>query len=254
MTYPVLTEKDLEIIFSGKKKPKRKSPVLKNILYVLFFVSLVVVIYATMNFNSLGQNFNFWYNNEYKIAPLDSVSQNLVNIIPTTKNAVLPEIDNNSLYLPIINIKAPITFGVPNTPETVASSLKEGVIQIKGSAIPGEIGNVFITGHSSNYPWAKGKYNNVFALLNKFVVGDVAQIKYNNTNYIYKVSEIKVVEATDISVLQSKNESILTLMTCTPVGTSLRRLIVSFNQTYPNPISNKLIKSSGTGSVLPRVH
>ena len=254
MADPVLTERDLEYIFAGKKKSKTKSPWFQGALFLGSFLIISGIVFVIMNFTTLLQNFNFWYNNEYRITPINTEIAKLSSVGPQSASSGLPTIDNNSLYLPIINVKAPIGFGIPNKPENVALGLSKGLIQIQGTALPGEVGNVFVTGHSSNYPWAKGNYNNVFALLNKVVVGDVVQIKYQNTNYIYKVSSIKVVDPTDVSVMESKKESVLTLMTCTPVGTSLRRLIVTANQVYPDPATNKTMQQRSVGDSLPPVH
>lgn len=253
MNSPVLTERDLEIIFSGKKKLKTKDPLIRGVLFLLSFLVVSGFVFLVMNYKTLGQNFSYWYSNEYKTTPLDLESKNLATIGTGDSSASLPEINNNYLNVPVINIKAPISWGVKNNPDEVATRLTKGLIQIQGTALPGEIGNVFITGHSSNYPWAKGNYNNVFAILNKVVVGDMAQIKYQNIDYLYKVKEIKVVEPSDVSVLKSKNESTLTLMTCTPVGTSLRRLIVVANQVYPDPSNNQPMQFQNSGSNLPKI-
>jgi len=257
MSNPVLTERDLEYIFAGKKKAKAKSPWFQGALFFGSFLVISAIVFVIMNFTTLKQNFDFWYNTEYKISPASQDVQTLSAISPGSTAApstALPQIENNSLYLPIINVKAPVNFGIPNKPENVAIGLSKGLIQVQGTALPGEIGNVFVTGHSSNYPWAKGNYNNVFALLNKVVVGDVVQIKYQNIDYVYKISSIKTVEPTNVSVMESKKESVLTLMTCTPVGTSLRRLIVVANQVYPNPNSNKTMQERSVENSLPPVH
>jgi len=256
MYSPVLTERDLEAIFLGKKKSNTKTPLFKGVIFVISFLVISVFVFIIMNFTTLRQNLTFWYNNEYKITPLNPEAEVLAAINPITirNESQLPEINNNSLSLPIIDVKAPISWEVANNPTDVANGLSKGLIQIKGTALPGEIGNVFITGHSSNYPWAKGNYNNVFAILNKVVIGDMVQLRYQDISYLYKVREIKTVEATDTSVLNSKKESVLTLMTCTPVGTSLRRLIVVADQTYPSPGNNQATQFQGTNSSLPNVH
>jgi len=254
MDNTVLTERDLESIFSGKNKSKGNSPFKSGILFIISFLIISGIVFVILNFKTLKQNFSFWYNNDYKISPVNTDIAVIENVSPSAENPTLPQIDDNSLYLPIINIKAPIFWGVNNNPTEVADGLSKGLIQIKGTALPGEKGNVFITGHSSNYPWAKGNYNHVFALLNKVVVGDVVQVKYKNVDYIYKVSSIKSVEATDVSVMNSSSDSILTLMTCTPVGTSLRRLIVTAKQTYPNPEDNVVSRHQNFGGNLPAVH
>ena len=51
---------------------------------------------------------------------------------------------------------------------------------------------------------------------------------------MYKVVEKKEVKPTDVSVLdQPTHERLATLMTCTPIGTTLRRLIVIAQEIDP---------------------
>jgi len=98
-----------------------------------------------------------------------------------------------------------------------------------GSALPGELGNVFITGHSVlpqfNDP---GNYRAIFTKLTDLEIGDKIEITNGDKTYQYMVQYSKVVDPRDISVLSpiSKNGKNLTLMTCVPPGTSLKRLVV----------------------------
>lgn len=109
----------------------------------------------------------------------------------------------------------------------VQDALQGGVLHYPGTALPGQYGNTFITGHSSYYFWDPGKYKDVFALLEKLEVGDIYYIYYNQQKYTYKVREKKVVSPDNIEVLnQPKDRKISTLMTCTPVGTAINRLIL----------------------------
>ena len=64
-------------------------------------------------------------------------------------------------------------------------------------------------------------------------VGDQAKIYFGGNKFLYQVSSIKIVEPTDMSVLDQTSKPTLTLMTCTPPGTSWKRLIVSFDQIAP---------------------
>ncbi len=250
----VLTERDLEQIFSEKKSKTKHKKIKSYMIFIVSFILISAIVFFILNFNTLRQNFLFWYNNEYKTTQIPQESKTLASITSGSVSPNLPQIPDNSLYIPIINVKAPITWEVPNKPKDVAAGLEKGLIQVKETALPGEVGNVFITGHSSNYPWAKGNYNSVFALLNKLVVGDMVQLKYQNKNYIYKITELKTVDANDVSVLKSKNKPTLSLMTCTPVGTSLRRLIVTADQVYPNPAANQTKLRTNDDSTLPAVH
>jgi LPXTG-site transpeptidase (sortase) family protein len=238
----ILTEKDLEYIFGAKRK-KRKLFIVSTVYSIALFVFFVCLIFTALNFNSLRLKLGYWYATDYSSATSSVINESTVNPnnlanADEDEKVVFDSINNNYLKISSINVLAPITWNIPNTPSLTSQGLQNGLIQIDGTAHPGEIGNVFITGHSSNYPWAKGDFNNIFALLNKVVVGDQIQVKYQDQNYLYTVKETKVVQPTDISVLQPTKNSILTLMTCTPVGTSLRRLIVISEQVYPNPANN----------------
>ena len=240
MSY-IITESDLEKIVS-KGRPKTEKKLFFRVgLAFLVIILLVASVYIIVNFKSIKSNFDFWYKTEYSSSNDYNVAQENI-VLPkqiteqTTVN--LPVIENNSISIPILNLKAPIIWNVTNNPESVKANLEKGVIHISNTSLPGEVGNVFITGHSSNYPWAKGDYNNIFALINKLVVGDLIQIKYHNSDFVYKVSVIKTVKPSDTSVLDPTKKSILTLMTCTPVGTSINRLILIAEQVYPDPALN----------------
>lgn len=105
--------------------------------------------------------------------------------------------------------------------------LEKWVVRYPGTARPGELGNAFIFGHSSNYPWIKWEYNDVFALLDNLDYGDEIIVYYNQKKFVYTVNEKQVVRPGNVKVLErdeSKKE--LSLMTCWPVGTTLNRMIV----------------------------
>ncbi len=135
----------------------------------------------------------------------------------------------NTIYIPRIRVKAPIVWDVSAGDDLNADLLKaleKGVARYPKTALPNQVGNVFLTGHSSNYWWEKGSYKTIFALLNRLVAGDQIYIKYQGQAYTYKVSAQKVVKPTETSVLNPTTSPTLSLMTCTPTGTSLMRRIV----------------------------
>lgn len=109
----------------------------------------------------------------------------------------------------------------------IQEALREGVVHYPYTASPDQFGNVFITGHSSYYPWDEGRYKEIFALLHKLEVGDQYAIIYKGKKYHYRVTEVFEIKPDDVSVLeQPLDKKISTLMTCTPIGTTLKRLIV----------------------------
>ncbi|MBI3342285.1 class E sortase [Candidatus Curtissbacteria bacterium] len=98
-----------------------------------------------------------------------------------------------------------------------------------GTAIPGEVGNSFITGHSVLPQFADVKnYRAIFTNLSDLEIGDDVTATVDNKTYHYIVQYSKVVDPKDTSVLLplSPNGHNLTLMSCVPPGTSSKRLIV----------------------------
>ncbi len=118
--------------------------------------------------------------------------------------------------------------------EDIQDALTDGVVHYPGTARPGQAGNFFVTGHSSYYPWAPGHYKTVFARLHELDEGDEYWVYYNGDRHRYIVQNKKEVEPSDTSVLdQPGGMRMATLMTCTPVGTTLRRLILSAVEVDP---------------------
>jgi len=108
----------------------------------------------------------------------------------------------------------------------IQEALKGGVVHYPGTAQAGDSGNVVLTGHSSYFPWDPGRFKDVFALLHEIVIGDDIIVYHDQQKVKYTVYETKVVTPDQVQVLTQEGEERLTLITCTPVGTNLKRLIV----------------------------
>lgn len=159
---------------------------------------------------------------------------------PLEPGEVIP--NGNFLVIPKINVDAPILYVNTYDETTIDANLSNGVVHEYNTANPGEVGNTFISGHSSNYWWIPGKYNYVFATLDRVNVGDQVIIYYQGNKYLYQAFEKEVVAPTDVSVLYPTTTPTLTLMTCTPPGTSWQRLIIKFNQISPTYIASKVVE------------
>lgn len=98
-----------------------------------------------------------------------------------------------------------------------------------GTAIPGEVGNAFVTGHSVlpqfNDP---DNFRTIFTKLSDLEIGDDVYIEVGGQRFHYIVQYAKIVDPRDLSVLApiSSSGRNLTLMTCVPPGMSTKRLIV----------------------------
>ncbi len=137
------------------------------------------------------------------------------------------DLADNELFIPKLSVRAPIIWDSSFEEKTMLDNLQKGVVHYGGTDFPSaQRGNVFITGHSSYYWWDKGQYKTVFAVLDKLSVGDQVALTYQRQVYVYEMTDSIVVKPTQVDVLNSSDQPILSLMTCTPVGTSLNRLIV----------------------------
>ena len=249
-----LSEEDLVRIFSYKERAEKRQYFVFEIIYrLLIFVFILSATYFFINMSAFSIKVGFWYKNDVKTATVEEIPAPITPGVPNleSEKRTVPDLLDNQIGIPVVDVKAPITFRVSNTAKETGLALEKGVIQINGTALPGEKGNIYVTGHSSNYVWAKGSYNSIFALLDKLVVGDMIYVKFNNIVYEYKVFDKKVVIPTDVSVLQQTNDSRLTLVTCWPVGTSLKRLAVLANQIYPDPLKNSLSSETIQADRLP---
>jgi LPXTG-site transpeptidase (sortase) family protein len=141
----------------------------------------------------------------------------------------------NTISIPKINVQAPVLYEPSTTEATIQKALESGVVHYGNTAVPGQNGNVAIFGHSSNDWWEPGNYKFVFVLLDKLTVGDQLTIDYQSRRYTYEVTGSKVVEPTDISVLNQTATPTLSIITCTPPGTSLKRLVITAKQISPAP-------------------
>ena len=65
------------------------------------------------------------------------------------------------------------------------------------------------------------------------VVGDEIYLTYQGIIYKYQVSSSIVVTPEEIQVMESQGKNTLSLMTCVPVGTTLKRLIVRADLVSP---------------------
>jgi len=149
-----------------------------------------------------------------------------MEIAPSDDRLIIPRINQN---IPIVKVSSDslIKRDWSALESEMQKALQDGVVHYPGTSLPGQTGNVVITGHSSYFPWDPGQFKDVFALLHDVVKGDRIVVYYNQDKYLYEVNDIKVVMPDNIEVLKQTPDDRITLITCTPVGTNLKRLIVT---------------------------
>ncbi|MBI2641430.1 sortase [Candidatus Roizmanbacteria bacterium] len=141
---------------------------------------------------------------------------------------LIPEDPNFSIVIPKIHANARVLSNIdPSEEKTYLEALQKGVAHAAGTAFPGENSHVFLFAHSTDYFWNVGSYNAVFYLLNKLEKGDEVNLFYKGQRYLYRVSGTRVVNPDQVEYLTRKsNSEFLTLQTCWPLGTTLKRLLI----------------------------
>jgi len=106
--------------------------------------------------------------------------------------------------------------------------LKRMLIHYSDTALPGQLGNAVIFGHSVLPQFFNPKnYLTIFSTLYRLKESDEILISFDGVSYRYLVESLFEVPAKDVSVLEQRYDGrFLTLVTCSPPGTYLRRLIV----------------------------
>lgn len=132
-----------------------------------------------------------------------------------------PQVSSYELSIPKLGIRKAIV-------STNDYDLSKHLVNYPGTAIPGENGNSVIFGHSSlPQLFRPNDYTTIFATIYTLKIGDEFIAHIENLSYYYKISSIRVVDPTDTSIFeQTRDNSYLTLVTCTPPGTTWKRLII----------------------------
>ncbi len=139
---------------------------------------------------------------------------------------------NNRTYAPTytqFNLTIP-KINLTNLNVMVDSNTFEKALgQLPGSALPGERGNVFITGHSSlEFLYSPTNYLAIFTHLPEIKKGDQIYADVLGQRFDYQVIGLKVVDPKETGVINPPDSEgrYLTLMTCVPPGIFNKRLIV----------------------------
>lgn len=109
------------------------------------------------------------------------------------------------------------------------NNFDQNLAHLPGSALPGERGNAFVTGHSSLPQFFnQNNYKAIFAHLPDIKKGDNLIIEAGGQRFEYIVQGLKIVDPKETWVTNPPDNQgrYLTLMTCVPPGLNFKRLIV----------------------------
>lgn len=231
------------------KAQERAKKVRKSKHFIPLTVGLVILVGGLL----LQYNQVIAANIVAYVSPGNSEVTEITEIDPTVAIAVH---ENPTLMIPKLNVEVPITFGSQTDVKSMNVAMANGVanFSVKGaSARPGEIGNFVVSGHSAGNVYGTSDYKFIFSGLTRMEAGDKIYVDYNGVRYTYRVQGTKVVEPTDVqSLAQIANDNegvpMITLITCTPLGTSRYRLLVyaeQINPSYENAVTPAPSESEG---------
>lgn len=192
----------------------------------IFILIQVILPIASFQIWSIGQKLN----NQVLISPIKSKKgvlgisvqdrSNFPAFVSDLIRETKPNYSEFQLSVPKLKIEGETVYVDSN-------DLSKGLSQLPGSALPGEKGNVFISGHSALNRFFPGQ-NAIFAKLMDLKKGDEIVVGAANSKFVYRVTEIKVVDPSDLSVIPAPDEQgrYISLMTCVPPGLNFKRLVV----------------------------
>lgn len=212
------------------------------------FIPIAAALAVVLVFLFLQYNRVLFANVEAYISPGSIDPQNIV-VDPSADVKVTKE---SRLIIPKINVDVPVLYDVKSDYDSQMAAMAKGVAHFSipgASSHPGEIGNTVLSGHSSNDLFDTGDYKFIFAQLEKMRVGDSIYANYKGTRYTYVITKTEVVKPTEVSkLIYPTKKPVLTLITCTPLGTALNRLLVTAEQVSPDP-AKAAAAPQGSGEV-----
>ncbi len=182
-------------------------------------VLAIGVIFVALNFGFFRSQFNYMFGTHFG---QNDTRQSLQEDTAETS-------EPNLLEIPALGINAPLLYTTEPTEENYQKLLQDGVVHFPDTAQPGQAGNAYFFGHSSDFAWTKGNYKTVFALLPHIKIGELIYITDQEGKlFKYKAVSTIVVSPQDTSVLDQQNfeKKLLSLQTSYPVGTALKRFVV----------------------------
>ena len=147
-------------------------------------------------------------------AVADSTSVSLpIPDAPPGPRAKDPKARIGIVTIPKLMVRSTIWYGVSER------TLEKGVGWWPGSARPGGIGNLVLSGHRTTF-------QQPFRYLNRLAPGDTIDITTDIGTFRYRVTGTEVVDPIAVRIVAQTPERTATLFTCTPIGLDTQRLVV----------------------------
>lgn len=190
----------------------------------LVFITSFIVIFTILNFQILMNKMEVWINSRtdrdeiMETQILQAKYSNPSFIQPQSKK------EDNNIYIPEINVKAPIVLGTSGDSNQLLAELESGVVLYPGSSFNEQ---AVVLGHSSSHN-PLNKYGNVFSALEDLKINDLIQVNHAGQEYYYSVAQKKT--GSVFTLANSDIQGDLVLSSCWPVGTDRGRILIIANK------------------------
>jgi len=173
---------------------------------------------------------------------LGQVQDNLLNQVDTTSpssaNAATIEASSSGphpvfhgetpthITIPVIGVDATIANPVSTNADVLDNDLTHGAVHYPGSGLLAD-GNVYIFGHSTNWPVVQNQAYKTFNKFSDLKAGDLIEVTGTSHVYSYKVVSVVMEDADEAWVDLSDTKPMLTLSTCNTFGEKQQRYVVT---------------------------
>jgi len=199
-------------IFKKNKMPKALAIILELLAFILLAYLIFLPIVPNARYELADMRGTLPSSKD--VADVKEETTKIFNSLPENDFAVSP----NRLIITKIGVNAPIVES-----QSSEYGLAKGAWHVPESSSPDQGGNTVITGHRFKY---LPPSNLTFYLFDKLEAGDIVSLIWHEKNYYYKIREVKIIEATDFSIMEESEKPILTMYTCHPIYSTEQRLVV----------------------------
>lgn len=153
-------------------------------------------------------------------------------VMPDTKSAYSSE---PRLIIENIGLSAKIVTPASTDDNILNTALTKGAVYYPGSGKLGEVGNVFLFGHSTGLAVVYNKNYAVFNRLKELGAGDIVRVQSDGREYWYRVLGVSIKKADDAHIDLATTRKLLTISTCRIFGGREDRYVVEaeFMKSYP---------------------
>lgn len=145
------------------------------------------------------------------------IPEHLRPIVQSMPNLSIPTpgpAQARSIFIPALwNDAAPVVQG------DGWEQLKKGVGQHVGSADPGSNGNMVVSAHNDIF-------GELFRELDQLKPGDEVRVQTSMQEYVYRITGMRIVSPTEVSVMSPTAKPTITLISCYPYLVDTERIVV----------------------------